>query len=67
MLSLRVEHVFGMSVTSPRPGSLLLLVRAAPIGVLSQVALGDRPLGLRDSTYAELDLGRNAMLSYGDM
>ena len=37
---------------------------AVPVGVASRVALGDRCVGLRDSTYTGLDLGRNAMLSY---
>ena len=42
----------------------LQLVRAVPFGVASQVALGDRCVGLRDSIYTGLDSGRNAMLSY---
>ena len=54
----------GMAEHAGKLGALQL-VRAAPVGVVSQVALGDRPLGLRDSTYSGLDLGRNEMLSYG--
>eukprot|EP00964_Phaeocystis_antarctica_P031332 scaffold17736_cov62-Phaeocystis_antarctica.AAC.4 len=42
----------------------LQLLWAVPAGVASRVALGDRCVGLRDSTYTGLDLGRNAMLSY---
>ena len=42
----------------------LQLVRAVPVGVASQVALGDRCVGLRDSIYTGLENGRNAMLSY---
>jgi hypothetical protein len=57
------HHTQGRGKHGGKLGALQLL-RPVPIGVASHVALGERPLGLRDSAYTGLDLGRNGMLRY---